>query len=345
MSNDGHDEVYLRGVSIPLAKHILIYGNPGVGKTSFINRLKRWFSIIEVNASDTRTLSQLAGIVAGAGKMTSLGNMEQIIVFDEMDNMAASGKDFLLELIGPTKAEYEQIIKESNGQPTIPLKKLLIRSSRRSRLHIIMLCNHVDKVNSTITTHDRVNVIGFGPPMPAEIEALLQLYTTKYWDEPDEQEFREELTPTPKRISEIATECNGDVRLALNMLVGGESYDMDDDTRPLEYTMMLFTSGDKDTIFDMLCGDDINPTTIITYVSYNITRFYDTTSDIQKAFDTIVKAESLKYKTDARYLWAVLVYGLPLSKYTTIRPSYPPRRKERATITTKQKKQYKVKTI
>lgn len=340
MSDDGHTQVFLRGKSIDLCTHVLVYGNPGVGKTSFIHRLKQWFDVIEVNASDTRTLSQLVGILTGAGKMTSMSR-EQVVLFDEMDNMAKSGKDFLMELIGPTKVEYEQTIAESNQQPTIPLKKLLIRSSKRSRLHIVMLCNHIERVDIRLTSNDRIKVVQFSPSSVAEIETLLQLYAMKYWDDPDEQEYHEDLLPSQARMIEIASQCNGDVRTALNMLVGGESYEADEDTRPMDYTMALFTSNNKDDLFDALVNDDINPTTICSYLSYNIIKYYDSSTEIERAFDIIRRAESLKYKTDAKYLWGTLVFGLPVSKHTTIRPSYPPRRDKNKKMEVKPEKSRK----
>jgi GTPase SAR1 family protein len=328
MSDAGHSQMIIRGHTIDLCKHILIHGYPGVGKTSFIHRLKRWFDVIEVNASDTRTLSQIAGILTGAGKMTSLSSREQIVVFDEMDNMAKSGVDFLLSLIGPSIAEYERIITESGGQPTVALKKLLIASSHRSRLHIIMLCNYIDKVSMDIRTNDRVKVLEFSRPDSVEIETLLQLFVSRYWDDPDQQEYDESLMPSPERVKQVATECHGDVRVALSMLLGGDSYGVDEDTRPLDYTALLFVSSKRDELFESLIDDDISPTTICSYVAYNIPRFYDTASEIDAAFTTVQRAETLKYKADARYIWGVLVFGLPLSKYVTIRPQYPPRKKD-----------------
>jgi len=340
MSDDGHAQVFLRGKPIDLCTHVLVYGNPGVGKTSFVHRLKQWFDVIEVNASDTRTLAQLVGILTGAGKMTSMSR-EQIVLFDEMDNMAKSGKDFLMELVGPTKVEYEQTITESNQQPTIPLKKLLIRSSKRSRLHIVMLCNHIERVDIRLTSNDRIKVIPFSSPSTAEIETLLQLYAMKYWDDPDEQEFDERLLPSQTRITEIASQCNGDVRVALNMIIGGEAYEADVDVRPMDYTMALFTATNRDDLFESLTNDDISPTTICSYLSYNIVKYYDTASEIQRAFDVVSQAESLKFKTDAKYLWGVLVFGLPLSKHSTIRPAYPPRRDKNKQSDTQQGKPQK----
>jgi hypothetical protein len=328
MSQAGHAIVSFNGHQIDLCKHVLIYGSPGIGKTLLVRHLKQLFNVIEVNASDTRTLAQLQGILAGAGKMNSLAGKQQIMVFDEMDNMAKTGIDFLISLLGPPKSEYEKTFTESNGQPTVALKRLFIRSSRQSRLHIVMLCNYVSKINIDITTNDRVKVVEFIKPDPVEIESLLQLLAMKYWDDPDEQEYDESLTPSRERIKQISVECHGDVRNAMEMLLGSDSYDAGDDTRPLDYTGAIFTTSvdKRDDLYDALVDDDINPTTICTYLAFNIPRYYTTSSEISVAFDAVNRAELLKFKTDVNYVWGVLVYGMPCSKYTTMKTMYPPKR-------------------
>jgi replication factor C large subunit len=72
------------------SKPLLVYGKPGIGKTSSVYALARdmnW-DVIELNASDQRTAAVIERI-AGAGSTTAslTGSSRKLIVMDEADNL------------------------------------------------------------------------------------------------------------------------------------------------------------------------------------------------------------------------------------------------------------------
>ncbi|MGB8308466.1 MAG: AAA family ATPase, partial [Methanoregula sp.] len=72
------------------SKPLLLYGKPGIGKTSSVYALCRdmnW-DIIELNASDQRTAAIIER-VAGEGSATAslTGSLRKLIVMDEADNL------------------------------------------------------------------------------------------------------------------------------------------------------------------------------------------------------------------------------------------------------------------
>ena len=72
------------------SKPLILYGKPGIGKTSSVYALARDMSwdVIELNASDQRTAAVIERI-AGTGSTTAslTGSSRKLIVMDEADNL------------------------------------------------------------------------------------------------------------------------------------------------------------------------------------------------------------------------------------------------------------------
>ena len=94
----------------PTVKAILLYGPPGVGKTTIAEALARDYKLelVEMNASDSRNLKQIRSIAEQAAVTGSLfGQRGKLILLDEVDGINAredvGGLEAILELIQKTK--------------------------------------------------------------------------------------------------------------------------------------------------------------------------------------------------------------------------------------------------
>lgn len=99
-------------------KNVLLYGDPGTGKTSSVHALanEMGYEIIEINASDFRNKDKIESVVGNALKQRSLFGGSKIILVDEMDGLSGQkdrgGASEIAKLL--TKSAFPIIMTANN---------------------------------------------------------------------------------------------------------------------------------------------------------------------------------------------------------------------------------------
>ncbi len=103
---------------VPGKKALLFHGPPGVGKTTLVLALseEKNFDLIELNASNYRTASQINEVVGRSVKQMSLFKKGKIFLIDEVDGITGrEDRGGTSELIKMIKQSYHPIILTANN--------------------------------------------------------------------------------------------------------------------------------------------------------------------------------------------------------------------------------------
>ncbi len=88
---------------LPLQKLALLHGPPGLGKTTLAHVIARHagYAVVEMNASDDRSLAAFSSRVDSATQMRALGgdNRPNCLIVDEVDGAPAQAVNYLIGLI------------------------------------------------------------------------------------------------------------------------------------------------------------------------------------------------------------------------------------------------------
>ncbi len=88
---------------LPLQKLALLHGPPGLGKTTLAHVIARHagYAVVEMNASDDRSLAAFSSRVDSATQMRALGgdNKPNCLIVDEVDGAPAQAVNYLIGLI------------------------------------------------------------------------------------------------------------------------------------------------------------------------------------------------------------------------------------------------------
>ncbi len=135
----------------PSKRAALLYGPPGVGKTSLIEAIAKeyGFELLELNASDYRRDTDIRRIVGSAATKKPLFGKGILILLDEIDGIApkedAGGLKALLEIIGYTENPIVMTANDPWKDQLRPLRDsvLLVEFRQLSTTHILKLLERI----------------------------------------------------------------------------------------------------------------------------------------------------------------------------------------------------------
>ncbi|MEB3859867.1 MAG: replication factor C large subunit, partial [Desulfurococcales archaeon] len=142
--------VWLEGKK-PAKRALLLYGPPGVGKTSLIEAIAREFNmqLVELNASDYRRGEDIRRVVGAASKKKPLFKRGLIILLDEIDGIApkedSGGLSALMEIIPETENPILMTANDPWKEQLRPLRSLveMVQFNSLSLTHIVSLLQRI----------------------------------------------------------------------------------------------------------------------------------------------------------------------------------------------------------
>jgi replication factor C large subunit len=291
-------------------KAVLLYGPPGVGKTALVNAASRefGFTIIEMNASDTRSEKAINAIAKPATSYVALDNFTtsqtqgkgNLLFLDEVDGIAGNedrgGVGAIIKIVEEARTPVIMAANDPDVEKLRPLKKICLLV-RFQQIRIPLVIALLQK----ICLLEHVN---------AEFEAL----------------------------ERIAQNSRGDVRSAVNDL---QSLSEENHTLTLQDTAMLsprnkdlsmddtlrgfFTAKSIAEVSTLLSYSNVDYDDFLLSVSDNLPRRYTDPAELAAAYDFVSQADMFRGRIGTEY-WHLLKYFFnSLSQAAAVNPqSYKP---------------------
>jgi len=290
-------------------KAVLLYGPPGVGKTTLVLATARdlGFSVIEMNASDTRSEKAINAVAKPATSYTSLDNFSgtgkaggNVLFLDEVDGIAGNedrgGVGAIIKIVEESLVPVIMAANDPEIEKLRPLKKIcLLVRFQQVRIPLII--------------------------------ALLQKICTL---EHVEVEF--------EALERLAQNSKGDVRSAINDL---QSLSEENHRLTLQDTMML-SSRNKDISLDdtlrgfftaesiaqassLLSYSNVDYDDFLLSVSDNLPKRYTDIAELAEAYDYVSQADLFRGRIGTEN-WHLLKYFFnALTQAAAVNPqSYKP---------------------
>ncbi len=290
-----------------IKKAVLLYGPPGVGKTALVNAAAKefGFTIIEMNASDTRSEKAVNAIAKPATSYLALDTFTaeskgNILFLDEVDGIAGNedrgGVSAIIDIVEKSRVPVVMAANDPDIDKLRPLKKvcLLIRFHQ---IRLPLIISLLQKI--CLLEH-----------VKADFEAL-------------------------EHIAQIS---KGDVRSAINDL---QSLSEENHVLTLQDTMTLasrnkdisndealrgyFSAKSIEEVSSLLFRASVDYDEFIMSVADNLPRRYTNADELAVAYDYVSKADLFRGRIGTEH-WHLLKYFFnELSEAAAVNPeSYKP---------------------
>ncbi|NLF87331.1 replication factor C large subunit [Candidatus Bathyarchaeota archaeon] len=290
-------------------KAVLLYGPPGVGKTTLVMAAARefGFGVVEMNASDTRSEKAINAVAKPATSYTSLDSFAEgakslgnVLFLDEVDGIAGNedrgGVNAIIKIVEQSLVPVIMAANDPDIDKLRPLKKVCLLV-RFQQVRIPLIIALLQKI--CLLEH-----------VKAEFEAL----------------------------ERIAQNSRGDVRSAINDL---QSLSEENNSLTLQDTMML-SSRNKDVSMDetlrryfsaqsivetssLLLFSSVDYDDLLLSVADNLPKRYTDATELAKAFDYVSRADLFRGRIGTENWHLLKYFNNALAEASAVNPeSYKP---------------------
>jgi len=273
----------------PGKKAALFHGSAGVGKTCLVEALgkEKNLEIIELNASDYRTASQIKEVIGQSMKQKSLFKKGKVFLIDEIDGIAGrEDRGGTRELIKIIKESQYPIVLTANNPYNPKLRSL------RSYCFLIPFT----KVYYWALVN-RLNLICQQEGLECEKEVLRQIAKRSSGDLRSAINDLESLARENKQIKLTDLEKLGEREKETNIF---DALKMIFKTKTALAAKLSIQNVDKD-------ADEI-----FWWIEQNIINEYEKPEEIAKAFDMLSRADLFRQRIKIRQNWKFKKYMIDL---------------------------------
>jgi replication factor C large subunit len=270
-------------------KALLFYGPPGTGKTSLLEVYAREnkMELIQMNASDFRSASQIQEVLGQSMMQSSLFKKSKIFFIDEIDGLAGrEDSGGVGEIIKVIKESRFPIILTANNPYDSKLRSLrqYCELVQFRKIHVY----DMEKRLGQICENEKIKV---------DAGVLRQLADRSKGD-------------LRSAISDLETASSGKEIVRLEDL--DELGFRERETNIFDSMKIIFKTKNVQTAKQAINNVDKDPDEIFWWIENNIASEYESPEEIARAFDILSKADLFRVRTSFRQNWRLKGYMIDL---------------------------------